>query len=147
MSHKEHLSAFLELLDRVHVGTMTTIRSDGYPRTRWMTATTLRGERDFLYCVSMAGSRKLSDLKACDCVSWSFQSPDLKQIISIKGRAAVIDSPELKAQVLESLGRNMERFWTINPDPRKLVVIETAIEDVSQLAFGSEKKAQKGAAS
>lgn len=147
MSHKEHLSAFLELLDRVHVGTMATIGSDGYPRTRWMTATTLKGERDFLYCVSMADSRKAIELKECDRVEWSFQSPDLKQIISIKGRAAVIESPELKAQVLEALGRNLERFWTINPDPRKMVVIETAIEDVSQLSLGNNQKAQKGAES
>lgn len=146
MTHKEPFSVVQEILESVRAGILATIGSDGYPRTRWMTATTLKGEKDFIYCVSMSGSRKVADIGQCDRVEWSFQNPELNEIVTLTGRAMIIHSPDLKAQVLESLGNNLERFWRIYPDPRKLVVIETAIESASHYSFGIKPEPKKESA-
>jgi len=96
-----------------------------------MTAAALPGEKDSVYCVSMAGSRKSADIAFSDRVEWSFQSVDLSTVVTLKGKAAVIEAPDLKARVLEALGRDLETFWRVNPDPSRLVVIETLIESAA----------------
>ncbi|PKL24726.1 MAG: hypothetical protein CVV47_09845 [Spirochaetae bacterium HGW-Spirochaetae-3] len=129
--NQESESAVRGLIDSARVGVLATVGSDGYPHTRWMTAVTLPGEKDFVYCVSMAGSRKAADIAFSDRVAWSFQAPDLSRVATIAGRAAIIETPELKARVLEALGRDLETFWRVNPDPSRLVVIETLIESAA----------------
>lgn len=128
MDGSEPRNALRSLIDTVKVGLLSTVGVDGHPRTRWMTAATLPGDREHVYCVSMASSRKVDELRLDEKVSWSFQTPGLDRIVSVEGRAAVLDNPELKAQTLEALGPNLQAFWRVNPDPRKLVVIETYIE-------------------
>jgi len=92
-----------------------------------MTAATLPGEHGFLYCVTGSGSVKVADLEKNDRVQWSFQSASLDEIVTLDGRALVLDNPELKAQVLERLGSDLQTFWRVQPDPKRLVVIETEI--------------------
>jgi general stress protein 26 len=128
MKEQDPLRVFRALLDSVRVGVLCTLSKEGYPHSRWMTATTLPRVQDCFYCVSTAGSPKVCELEACDKVQWSFQSPTLGEIVTLRGRAAVLNNPGLKAEVLEALGPNLSNFWRINPDPAKLVVIETVIE-------------------
>ena len=70
----------------------------------------------------------MREIEACNKVQWSIQSPTLREIVYLRGRAGVLNHPGLKAEVLEALGPNLATFWRINPDPAKLVVIETVIE-------------------
>ena len=63
-------------------------------------------------------------------MQWTFQPASLDEIVSVRGRAIVLNAPGLKAEVLEALGPNLTNFWRVNPDPAKLVVIETLIERV-----------------
>ena len=128
MKDQDPLRAFRALLDAVRVGILGTLSEDGYPHSRWMTAATLPRVHDCVYCVTTAGSPKVQELERCDRVQWSFQSPTLREIVYLRGRAAVVNNPGLKAEVLEALGPNLATFWRINPDPAKLVVIETVIE-------------------
>ncbi len=128
MKDQDPLRAFRALLDAVRVGILGTLSEDGYPHSRWMTAATLPRVHDCVYCVTTAGSPKVKELESCDRVQWSFQSPTLREIVYLRGRAAVVNNPGLKAEVLEALGPNLATFWRINPDPAKLVVIETVIE-------------------
>lgn len=128
MKDQDPLRAFRALLDAVRVGILTTISEDGYPHSRWMTGATLPRVHDCVYCVTTAGSPKVKELELCDKVQWSFQTPTLREIVHLHGRAAVLNNPGLKAEVLEALGSNLAIFWRINPDPAKLVVIETVIE-------------------
>jgi general stress protein 26 len=128
MKDHEPLKAFRSLLDSVRVGLLCTVGADGAPHARWMTAATLPGEHRFLYCVSSSGSAKVADLGNNDAVQWSFQSASLDEVVTLDGRALVLDNPELKAQVLERLGSDLQAFWRVQPDPRRLVVIETEIE-------------------
>ena len=128
MKDQDPLRAFRALLDSVRVGVLCTLSEDGYPHSRWMTAATLPRVQDCVYCVTTAGSPKVKELELCDKVQWSFQSPTLREIVHLRGRAAVLNNPGLKAEVLEALGSNLAIFWRINPDPAKLVVVETVIE-------------------
>jgi general stress protein 26 len=130
MKDQDPLRVFRALLDSVRVGVLCTLSEDGYPHCRWMTAATLPRMQDCFFCVSTAGSPKVRELELCDRVQWNFQSPTLGEIISLRGRAAVLNNPGLKAEVLEALGPNLTNFWRVNPDPAKLVVIETVIEKV-----------------
>jgi general stress protein 26 len=127
MKDHEPLKAFRSLLDSVRVGLLCTVGTDGTPHVRWMTATTLPGEHRFVYCVSGSDSVKVDDLEKNDKVQWSFQSASLDEVVTLQGRALVLDNPELKAQVLERLGSDLQAFWRVQPDPRQLVVIETEI--------------------
>lgn len=131
MKENDPMRAFRSLLDSVRVGLLTNVGPDGYPRSRWMTAATLPRQHGYLYCVSVAGARKVGELELDDRVGWTFQSPSLDEVVSLRGRAVSMDNPQLKAEVLEALGPNLENFWRVNPDPRRLVVIETAIEGVT----------------
>lgn len=79
----------------------------------------------------MAGTRKAKDIVDNDRVAWSFQSPSLDTIVSLTGRARILDLPELKAQVLEALGRDLTTFWRVNTNPKHLIVIESTIDDIS----------------
>lgn len=128
MKDQDPLRAFRALLDSVRVGILCTLREDGYPHCRWMTATNLPRVQDCFFCVSTIGSPKVREIEACDKVQWNFQSPTLREIVAVHGRAAVLNNPALKAEVLEALGPNLAVFWRINPDPAQLVVIETVIE-------------------
>ncbi|MGD9938830.1 MAG: pyridoxamine 5'-phosphate oxidase family protein [Clostridia bacterium] len=128
MKERIPLEALRSLVGDVHVGLFISQGPDAYPDSRWMTVTLLEREHNCLYSVSIAGTRKIQEIEAGDKVAWSFQSPSLDCIVSVRGRAAVLDNPRLKAEVLEHLGSRLENFWKINPDPGKLVVIETYIE-------------------
>lgn len=131
MKQKEPIDELRALVDTGRIGILSTVGTDGYPHLRWMTAATLQGEKNYIYCVTASGSKKVADLQKNDKVAWSFQSVTLDRIVKVSGRARVIEIPELKAQVLEALGRNLDIFWRINPDPKHLVVLETAIESLS----------------
>jgi len=123
-------AALKALLDTSKVGLLATSDTDGQPHTRWVTAAMLPGQDRLLYCVTMAGTNKAKDIGANDRVAWSFQSPRLDTIISVTGRARLLDLPELKAQVLEALGRDLTIFWRIHTGPKNLVVIESTIDDI-----------------
>ncbi len=118
------------LLDNSKVGLLATSSPDGQPHTRWVTAAMLPGQDRLLYCVTMAGTNKAKDIGANDRVAWSFQSPRLDTIISVNGHARLLDLPELKAQVLEALGRDLTIFWRINTSPKHLIVIESTVDDI-----------------
>jgi general stress protein 26 len=129
MKEQDPLRVFRALLDSVRVGVLCTLSEDGYPHSRWMTAAVLPRVQDCVYCVTVSGSPKVLEIELCDRVQWSFQTPTLGEIVYLRGRAAVLSNPGLKAEVMEALGPNLTNFWRINPDPAKLVVIETVIEN------------------
>ena len=128
MMEHNPLEVLHSLVGEVHVGLLISQGPESYPDSRWMTVTLLEREPHCLYAVSIEGTRKVKEIKTQDKVSWSFQSPSLDRIVNVQGRAAVLDNPRLKAEILENLGSHLENFWKIHPDPGKLVVIETYVE-------------------
>lgn len=131
MKERNPLEVLHSLVSEVHVGLLTSQGSDSYPDSRWMTVTLLEREPHCLYSVSITSSKKVQEINAQERVCWSFQSPSLDRIVHVRGRAAILNNPRLKAEILENLGGQLESFWKINPDPGKLVVIETFVEQAT----------------
>ncbi len=130
MKDKGPSQVLRSLIDTVRVGLLSTVGQDGQPHARWMTAATLPGDHGYIYCVTGNGSLKVADIEKNSAVVWSFQSPGLDEVVTVEGRVMPLDNPELKAQVLEALGQDLQVFWRVQPDPKKLVVLETAIDRV-----------------
>jgi len=130
MKTQDPLHALRALIDSVRVGILATVAPDGHPHLRWITAATLPQTSGCLYAASSVDSPKAAELDASDRVQWSFQSPGLDEIITVRGRASVLDNPALKGEVLEALGPNLSNFWRAHPDPACLVVIETVIDQI-----------------
>jgi hypothetical protein len=63
-------------------------------------------------------------------VEWLFQTAELNRIVTVQGQMSVIDNPQLKSEVLESIGRRLEVFWRVN-EKTDFIVLETAIERIS----------------
>ena len=129
MKEKDPLRALRALLDTIRVGVLCTVSKDAQPRCRWMTVAALPRVQGCFYCVTSKGSAKVKEIEANARVQWTFQPPTLDEIISVCGQAEVLQNPGLKAEVLEALGPNLTIFWRVNPDPAKLVVIETVVDN------------------
>jgi general stress protein 26 len=130
MKAHEIMDCFHTLLEEVRRGIFITVDSSGYPQARWMVACTLNERPDSIYAVSVDSSAKIQDMAANKKVAWSFQLPSLNQIVYIQGEASVLDNPQLKAEVIESLGPNLAHFWRVRPEHGHLVVVETVIEKI-----------------
>ena len=130
MDKTELMGALDAIIDEAQVGILATTDADGAPAMRWMTPTQVRGRRGFLYAVTSPDFRKIRHLEKNPSVEWMFQTTDLNRIITVKGQISVVDNPQLKSEVQESIGRRLEIFWRVN---RKtdFVVLETRIEQIS----------------
>ena len=130
MTKTDILGAVDAIIEEAQVGVLATVGPDGRPAMRWMTPTTVRGRPGYLYALTSPLFRKMRHLENQDAVEWMFQTPELNRIVSVRGRISVIDNPQLKSEVLESIGRRLEVFWRVN-DKMEFIVLETAIEEVS----------------
>ena len=128
MKLKEILSALQSLLAESKVGVLTNVDEGGYPHSRWMTPVLLPRLPGRIFAVTGAGFKKVRHIKENPKVEWTFQSRTLDRIITLKGRAFVVDEPELKVEVLEAIGPNLQVFWRVNPRAGDLVVVETSVE-------------------
>ncbi len=131
MEFKEIISALQSLLEESKVGVLTTIDERGYPHSRWMTPVLMPRFPGRLFAVTGSRFGKVRNIEANPKVEWAFQSRTLDRIVSLKGKAFVVDEPELKVEVLEAIGPNLQVFWRINPKAGDLVVLETEIEEAT----------------
>ena len=139
MDQRDSLSRLERLLEASKVGILTTVDTDGFPRSRWMTPTILRGRSGTIYAVTAPQSTKCAHIRNGGRVEWFVQSRALDEVVSAIGTATLIDNPQAKAEVLESIGPNLQIFWRTNPDARKLVVVETVLDEIS-LYFPMENR-------
>jgi general stress protein 26 len=130
MTKKEFLGALDAIIDDAQVGILATTDPDGRPAMRWMTPATVRGRPGCLYAVTSPAFRKIRHLASHPEVEWMFQTPELNKVITVRGRISIIDNPQLKSEVLESIGRRLEVFWRVN-EKTEFIVLETAIDGIS----------------
>jgi len=130
MTKKEIVGALDAIIDEAQVGALATIDPEGRPAMRWMTPTTVRGRPGYLYSVTSPQFRKIRHLAASPHVEWMFQTPELNRIVTVRGRMSVIDNPQLKSEVLESIGRRLEVFWRVN-EKTDFIVLETVVDQIS----------------
>lgn len=127
---EDFVAALEEIIDAAQVAVLATADSEGRPAMRWMTPTTVRGRPGYLYAVCCPECRKVDHILANPAVEWLFQTPDLNRIVSVQGRMSAIDNPQLKSEVLESIGPRLEVFWRVN-ETTDFVVLETAIDGIT----------------
>ncbi len=127
------LDVLERILEKSHVAVMSTVDSDGRPRSRWMTPAVVRGRRGFLYTVSAPHFDKIEQINKNSAVSWLLQTRSLDEVLEVVGKAQVIDNPALKSEVLEAIGGHLTTFWRVNPDETELIVVETVIEEMTYL--------------
>lgn len=142
MTKKEFLGTLDAIIEAAQVGILATTDPDGHPSMRWMTPVTVRGRPGYLYAVTSPRFRKIRHLASHPQVEWMFQTPELNRIVTVRGRISTIDNPQLKSEVLESIGRRLEVFWRVN-EKTEFVVLETAIDEIS--VFHPMKHAREGA--
>jgi general stress protein 26 len=114
-------------------GLLATVDEDGNPRIRWMTPTLLPDSPGAVYAITPPRFAKVLQVKEHRRVEWMFQTPTLDEVISVRGTINLVETPSLRAEVLEVLGPRLKTFWKLARDARDLVVMETVIEEATVL--------------
>jgi pyridoxamine 5'-phosphate oxidase len=130
MDKTELMGALDAIIDEAQVGILATTDPDGAPAMRWMTPTQVRGRQGYLYALTSPDFRKIRHLEKNPAVEWMFQTTDLNRIVTVKGQISIVDNPQLKSEVQESIGRRLEIFWRVNKKT-DFVVLETRMEQIS----------------
>jgi len=118
-----------DILTVSKTGVLATVDGDGSPRMRWMSPVLIKGRPGVIFAVTSPVFCKVGELCRTPVAEWMIQTPALDQIVNLRGKVNVIDSPALRREVIENLGGNLMAFWQINKDVGELVVIETIIEE------------------
>ena len=119
------------LVEEARIGIFITVDEKSSPHPRWMSPVFLPRLKGALYAVTSADNEKVRHLETNPRVSWIFQSKSLDRIATLNGRARVVRDPPLSAEVLEAIGPRLQVFWKYTGDPKKLLVLETVLEDFS----------------
>lgn len=127
MTKQELLTRFSRLLEDHPVGILALADPGGYPSLRYMTAHQTPGNRASLCSLTAKTFPKTAGVTVNPRVSWLFTDPGRTEIFSLRGQIAVNENPRFKAELLESLGKNLETFWKLNSDPSDLVCLETLV--------------------
>ena len=126
-------SAMEQVLEKSRIAVLATVDADGRPHLRWMTPAVVRGREGFLYSVTSPDFHKAIEAAANPSVEWLIQTKSLDEVMTVRGRMSIVDNAASKAEVLEAIGGNLGVFWKLNPDESKLVVLETAIDEIVRL--------------
>ena len=130
MDKREILDQLESLLAESKVAVLATVDPESGPAVRWVTPVLIPGRSGYIYALTSPGFRKVSHIRSNPMVEWMVQTKDLNKIVTVKGRAEVLDNPSLKSEVLEAIGPRLEVFWRVNPET-EFVVLETEILSIT----------------
>jgi pyridoxamine 5'-phosphate oxidase len=119
------------LLQDTKVGILATVGKDKKPHMRWMTPAMIKDRQDVIFSITAPNFPKAIDMEAYPNVEWMFQSRALDKVISLKGKANILDNPAIKAEILEHIGTGLNVFWKLNEDPGNYIILETVIEEAT----------------
>ncbi|MBD3241340.1 MAG: pyridoxamine 5'-phosphate oxidase family protein [Chitinivibrionales bacterium] len=126
------MSKLMSELDRIigqaKTAIFITVDEKGAPHARWVTPGLLKGRPGAVYFVTYPTAAKVAQLRDNPSVSWLFQSPALDRIVSLAGKATVIDNASLTSEVLEAVAPRLRTFWKITEDKHAFAVVETVVE-------------------
>jgi pyridoxamine 5'-phosphate oxidase len=132
MNATEILQRVEAIIEAHGTGLLATVGDDGGPRMRWLTPALLRGRPGAVYAVTAPRFAKVGQARAHPRAEWMFQTPALDEIVTLRGRINVVDTPSLRAEALEVIGPRLRAFWKLAHDERDLVVLETVIEEATR---------------
>lgn len=139
MTPTELLAEVDRILDESKTALLATVDPDGRPQLRWMTPRRLRDRPGHLYTVTEIGAAKVAELRRDPRVTWLVQRPALTEVITLRGRATVLDEPTLLREFLEAAGKELFMIWHLHRSHERpqFVVIETALEEASRFQASS----------
>jgi pyridoxamine 5'-phosphate oxidase len=133
MDSREVMKKVGAIIEAHGTGLLATVDQDGDPHVRWLTPTLLPDSPGAVYAITPPKFAKVVQVRAHRRVEWMFQTPTLDEVISVRGTINVVETPSLRAEVLEVLGPRLHTFWKFARDERDLVVLETVIEEATCL--------------
>ena len=149
MTPTELLGEVDRILEESKTALFATLDAQGRPQLRWMTPRQLRGRPGRIYAVTELGTPKSAEIRRDPRVTWLVQRASLAQVITLRGRAAVVEDPSLLNEFLEASGKDLFMVWHLHPaqDRPQLAVIETVLEDASRFdaTFGKTENFTFGA--
>ncbi len=128
MTNLEYLNNIIQTVEDVGRGLLATISTTGYPSMRWMNPIFLPGRLHWMYCATSKNFPKVNDMGNNPNVSWLVTHNKTGEIFSLRGKISILDNPRFSSEILEELGRRLENFWRLNPEPSDIVILETALE-------------------
>lgn len=135
MTPTELLSEIDRILEDSKTALLATVDSQGRPSLRWMTPRRIKVRPAYLYCASEVATRKVEEIRSNPVVAWTIQRPTLSEVITVSGRAAVLEEPIILQEFLEAVGKDLFMVWRLHPaqERPRLVVIETVLETATRL--------------
>lgn len=124
------IAALERICDTGNVAVLANVDPDGYPRTRWMTACVLREHQGSIFALTSRDFEKRAQIQANGSVEWLLTGGGHDEIIRVRGRAVLVENPQLQAKVAERLGSRLATFWRVNPDSGRLIVLETVVNSI-----------------
>jgi general stress protein 26 len=131
MTRQELMARLQALLEETGTGLLATVDDEGRPRMRWMTPALLPERKGALFAVTSPRFAKAGQISARPRVEWMFQSPSLREVITLRGQVNLVDNPSIRSEVLEAVGPRLRAFWKLNRDERDLLVLETVLEEAT----------------
>lgn len=134
MTPTELLGEVDRILEESKTALLATLDAQGRPQLRWMTPRRLRGRPGSLYSVTELGAPKIAEVRRDPRVTWLVQRASLSEVITLRGRAAVVEDPTLLNEFLEAAGKDLFMVWHLHPAEARpqLAIVETVLEDASR---------------
>jgi general stress protein 26 len=131
MDSKSILDTLERVIDEVKIAILATNDGGSQPHMRWMTPSIIQGREGSIFAVTSPDFAKAEQVKKNPRVEWMVQSKPLDEVVKARGTMTIIDNPAVKAMVLEAIGGHLSTFWKMNPDSGNLVVLETALDEIT----------------
>jgi general stress protein 26 len=146
MDKQQILAAAVRVVTQSFVGLLSTADGDGRPHSRLMGAAPVGAHLGRLYTLTGKTTRKVANIEANPRVCWVFFSPEYADVVTLYGRATVLESPTVTQEVWDHLA-NAARAYSMNvaSDEHNVefVVIETKVDTIEYLCPGLGMTAPK----
>jgi general stress protein 26 len=128
MEIREVMKRVEDILDRAKTAVLATVDEQERPRARWMSPVVLPDEPRSLYAVTSPAFAKTAEMRKTPRVDWLVQTPDLREIVCLRGCANLIDNPSIRSRVMEKAAKRLGTFWRVSGEQTEWLVVETVID-------------------
>jgi general stress protein 26 len=144
MTPKELLVEIDRILEDSKTALLATVDASGRPSLRWMTPRRLKTLPTHLCAVCEMGTSKVEQIRQRPDVAWLIQRPTLDVVITLRGRATVIEDPAMLQEFLDVAAKDLFVIWRLHPPGAQnpLGVIETLVESASRFDSQSGKTSE-----
>lgn len=125
-----------ELIERVEVGTLSTVDEHGRPHSRYAAAATNNGQVHWLYALSPRSTRKIEHIRVNPAVSWLFADANYEHVATLRGQASIHSTTDLPMGAWNSLIEHAHHYAmdaTSDPKHHQYDAIVTRVQEVELL--------------